>query len=145
MSSLFGSFIYGIESLPHQPLQPEYMDCEESAHKQSATGFDSMALDLEGRISVRTTSTEVIHFLNTGGRETFIPAPIYTYSAIMFLQQKTRFVAEPNSSPVSECPTLHNLTAVRYRDEILQPHLMHVIDRQRGLFQQDNLGHTQRV
>ena len=24
-----------------------------------------------------------------------------------------------------------NLTAVRYRDEILQPHLMHVIDRQR--------------
>jgi hypothetical protein len=39
------SFIYGIESLPHQPLQPEYLDCEESAHKQSATGFDSMALD----------------------------------------------------------------------------------------------------
>jgi hypothetical protein len=51
-----------------------------------------------------TTSTEVIHFLNTGGRETFIPAPIYTYSAITFLQQRRRFVAEPNSSPVSECP-----------------------------------------
>ena len=32
----------------HQPLQPEYLDCEESAHKQSANGFDSMALDLEG-------------------------------------------------------------------------------------------------
>jgi hypothetical protein len=32
---------------------------------------------------------------------------------------------------------LGNLTAVRYRDEILQPHLMHVIDRQRELFQQD--------
>ena len=31
-----------------------------------------------------------------------------------------------------------NLTAVRYRDEILQPYLMHVIDRQRELFQQDN-------
>ena len=31
-----------------------------------------------------------------------------------------------------------NLTAVRYRDEILQPHLMHVFDRQMGLFQQDN-------
>jgi hypothetical protein len=31
-----------------------------------------------------------------------------------------------------------NLTAIRYRDEILQPHLMHVIDRQRKLFQQDN-------
>jgi hypothetical protein len=27
-----------------------------------------------------------------------------------------------------------NLTAVRYREEILQPHLMHVIDRQRELF-----------
>jgi hypothetical protein len=35
-----------------------------------------------------------------------------------------------------------NLTAVRYRDEILQPHLMHVIVHQRELFQQDN---TQRV
>jgi hypothetical protein len=46
-----GSFIYGIEPLPHQPLHPEYLDCEESAHKQSATGFDSMALDPEGRIS----------------------------------------------------------------------------------------------
>jgi hypothetical protein len=31
-----------------------------------------------------------------------------------------------------------NLTAVRYRDEVLQPHGMHVIDRQRELFQQDN-------
>ena len=30
-----------------------------------------------------------------------------------------------------------NLTAVRYRDEIIHPHLMHVIDRQRELFQQD--------
>jgi hypothetical protein len=48
------SFIYGIESLPHQPLQPEYLYCEESAHKQSAPGFDSMALDPEGRISERS-------------------------------------------------------------------------------------------
>ena len=41
---------------------------------------------------------------------------------------------------------LRNLTAVRYRDEILQPHLMHVIDRQRELFQQDNARpHTARV
>jgi hypothetical protein len=47
------SFIYGIEPLPHQPLQPEYLDCEESAHKQSATGFNSMTLDTEGRISER--------------------------------------------------------------------------------------------
>ena len=31
-----------------------------------------------------------------------------------------------------------NLTAVRYRDEILQTHLMHVFDRQSELFQQDN-------
>jgi hypothetical protein len=39
-----------------------------------------------------------------------------------------------------------NLTAVRYRDEILQPHPMHVIDRQRELFQQDNTRlHTARV
>jgi hypothetical protein len=48
-----GSFIYGIEPLPHQPLQPEYLDYEKLAHKQSATGFDSMALYLEGRISER--------------------------------------------------------------------------------------------
>jgi transposase len=39
-----------------------------------------------------------------------------------------------------------NLTAVRYRDEILQPYLMHVIDRQRELFQQDNATpHTARL
>ena len=39
-----------------------------------------------------------------------------------------------------------NLTALRYRDEILQPHLMHVIDRQRELFQQDNARpHTARL
>jgi hypothetical protein len=30
-----------------------------------------------------------------------------------------------------------NLTAVMYRDEILQHHLMHVIDQQRELFQRD--------
>jgi hypothetical protein len=49
----FGSFIYGIEPLPYQLLQLEYLECEESAHKQSATGSDSMALDPEGRISER--------------------------------------------------------------------------------------------
>jgi transposase len=39
-----------------------------------------------------------------------------------------------------------NLTAVRYRDELFQPHFMHVIDRQRELFQQDNARpHTARV
>ena len=39
-----------------------------------------------------------------------------------------------------------NLMAVRYRDEILQPHLMHVIDQQRELFQQENARpHTARV
>jgi hypothetical protein len=39
-----------------------------------------------------------------------------------------------------------NLTAVKYRDEIIQPHLMQVIDRQRELFQQDNARpHTARV
>lgn len=48
-----GSLIYGIEPLPHQPLQSEYLDCEESAHKQSATASNSMALDQEGRISER--------------------------------------------------------------------------------------------
>ena len=39
-----------------------------------------------------------------------------------------------------------NLTGVRYRDKILQHHLMHVIDRQRELFQQDNARpHTPRL
>ena len=39
-----------------------------------------------------------------------------------------------------------NLTAIRYREEILQSHLMNVIDRQRELFQQDNARpHTARV
>jgi hypothetical protein len=47
------SFIYRIETLLHQQLQPEYLDYEESTHKQSAPDFDSMALDPEGRISER--------------------------------------------------------------------------------------------
>jgi hypothetical protein len=47
------SFIYIIEPFPHQPLQSEYLDCEEWAHKQSATDFDSMVLDQEGHISER--------------------------------------------------------------------------------------------
>ena len=39
-----------------------------------------------------------------------------------------------------------NLTAVKYRDDILQPHFIHVIDRQRELFQHDNTRpHTARV
>ena len=39
-----------------------------------------------------------------------------------------------------------NLTAVRYNDEILEPYLMHIIDRQRELYQQDNARpHTARV
>lgn len=39
-----------------------------------------------------------------------------------------------------------NLTVVRYRYEILKPHLMYVIDRQMELFQQDNARpHTDRV
>ena len=39
-----------------------------------------------------------------------------------------------------------NLTAQRYRDEILQPHLMRVIDRQRELFQHNNARpHTARL
>ena len=37
-----------------------------------------------------------------------------------------------------------NLTAVRYRDEILQAHLVHVVDR--GSYSNRTmLGHTQRV
>jgi hypothetical protein len=36
-------------------------------------------------------------------------SPIYTYSAILFLQQKTRLVAEPNSSPVSNVQPLNLL------------------------------------
>jgi hypothetical protein len=38
-----------------------------------------------------------------------------------------------------------NLTAVRYRDEILQPHLMHVINCEREYSNRTTLGHTQRV
>ena len=37
-----------------------------------------------------------------------------------------------------------NLMAVRYRDEIIQPHLIHVIDRQ-SYSNRKTLGHTQRV
>ena len=37
-----------------------------------------------------------------------------------------------------------NLMDVRYRDEIIQPHLIHVIDRQ-SYSNRTTLGHTQRV
>jgi hypothetical protein len=37
-----------------------------------------------------------------------------------------------------------NLMAVRYRHEIIQPHLIHVIDRQ-SYSNRTTLGHTQRV
>ena len=51
-----------------------------------------------------TTSTVAVHFLNTGGRETLIPAPVYPYSDISFLQEKTEFVTNPNSAAVVKCP-----------------------------------------
>jgi transposase len=35
-----------------------------------------------------TTSIVAIHFMNTGGRETFIPAPVCPYSAIRFCRRK---------------------------------------------------------
>ena len=39
-----------------------------------------------------------------------------------------------------------NLTAVRYRDEILRPHMLPIMDRQRELLQQDNARpHTARL
>jgi transposase len=57
-------------------------------------GLESVLRSFEIAAQI-TTSTEAILFLNTGRRETFIPAPIYMYSAITFLQQKTRLVAEP--------------------------------------------------
>lgn len=39
-----------------------------------------------------------------------------------------------------------NLTAQSFKDEILQPNLLHVIDRQRELFQKDNVRpHTARL
>ena len=43
-----------------------------------------------------------------------------------------------NDSKTELMHVLGNLTAVRHRNEILQPHLMHVIYRQRQLFQHDN-------
>jgi len=56
------------------------------------------------------------------------------------------WVAISNDSKTELVHVPGNLTAVRYRDEILQPHLMHVIDRQRELFQQDNARpHTARL
>jgi transposase len=51
-----------------------------------------------------------------------------------------------NDSKTERVHVPGNLTAVRYRDEILQHHLMHVIDRQRELFQQENARpHTARL
>jgi len=43
-------------------------------------------------------------------------------------------------------PIQRNLNAARYRDEILQPHLLSAIDVQREIFQQGNArSHTERL
>ena len=56
------------------------------------------------------------------------------------------WVAISNDSKTELVHVPGNLTAVRYRDEILQTHLMHVIDRQTELFQQNNSRpHTARL
>ena len=58
------------------------------------------------------------------------------------------WAAISNDRKIDLVHVLSNLAAVRYRGEILQPdrYLMHVIDRQRELFQQDNARpHTARV
>jgi transposase len=56
------------------------------------------------------------------------------------------WVAISNDSKTELVHVPGNLTAVRYRVEIIQPHLMHVIDRQRELFQQNNARpHTARL
>ena len=48
------------------------------------------------------------------------------------------WAAISNDSKAELLHVLGNLTAVSYRDDILQPHLMHVIDRQMELFQEAN-------
>jgi hypothetical protein len=48
------------------------------------------------------------------------------------------WAAISNDSKTELVHVLGNLTAVRYIDEIFQPHLMHGIDRQRELFEPDN-------
>ena len=56
------------------------------------------------------------------------------------------WAAISNDSKTELVHVTGNLTAVKYRDEILQPHFMHVIDRQRELFQQGNARpHTARL
>ena len=48
------------------------------------------------------------------------------------------WAAISNDSKTELVHVTGNLTAVKYRDEILQPHFMHVMYRERELFQQGN-------
>ena len=158
------SFIYGIEPLLHQPLQSEYLDCEESAHKQFATGFDrrrpyfgAVLTPLHRRERVRWCNILRGWTLRNWRR-------IWISDESPFLLQKRdgriRAYRRRNERFSSSCvqevdsfgggsvmmwaaisndrqiDLVHvpgNLTAVRYRDEIIQLHLMQVIDRQ-GVF-----------
>ena len=170
-------FLLRIEPLPHQQLQPEYLDCEESAHWLRQHGirprrpyFGAVLTPLhrrervrwcnrlrgwsfrnwrriwfsdesrfllqkhDGRIRVYRRRNE--HFSSSCVQEvdSFGGSSVMMWVAISN-DRKTDLVHVPG-----------NLTAVRHRNEILQPHLMHVIDRQRELFQQDNARpHTARV
>ena len=49
----------------------------------------------------------------------------------------------PNDRTIDLVHVPCNLTPVRYRDEILQLHLIHVIDQHRELFQHTMLGQEQ--
>jgi transposase len=72
----------------------------------------------------------------TGAGMNCSPPPVFrkriaTAEVVSWCGRRSQMIAKQNSG---------NLTAVRYRDEIIHHHLMHVIDRQRELFQQDNAG-----
>ena len=79
----------------------------------------------DGRVRVyrrrneRFTPNCVVEVYNYGGGSVMVSGTIY-------YARKTQLV-----------PIYGNLNATRYRDEILQPHLLPVIDVRREIFQQD--------
>ena len=163
--------------MPHQQLQPEYLDCEESAHWLRQHGirprrpyFGAVLTPLHRRERVRWCNRLRSWSFRNWRRIWFSDESRFLLQKHdgrirVYRRRNERFssscvqevdsfggssvmmwVAISNDRKTDLVHVPGNLTAVRHRDEILQPHQPHVIDRQRELFQQDNARpHTARV
>ena len=91
-------------TVSYQPLQSEYLDCEESARTQSNTGFESMVINSEGYISERywRRYTEVKESVGESDFEIYVTeygTALTTILPILFLYLNTVTVTAGTFEP----------------------------------------------